>query len=251
MDGAIGIRSELSHRWTALMSAGYGIANPDLVELFEPARTGNIGTAGSLGGTYLERGNPDLKHQRRLSGNFTLSYNTATFRLSLALNGGRIVDAIYYDRQFGTYAAGEVFPANDDVKFADLNLLVEIDTLGPFFAVLSASGRRLDSHRYGNRPPYSPRWQGYGQGGLRFALEKYKVHVRLFGEIAHTEAPYSYRLAPLVINPTTAGGINASLKAFTFYYMMHNTLNRVNAVPEGYGYSGWYYSWGINWKFLD
>lgn len=251
IDGAVGIRIAAYKSWMAMASAGYRVASPNPVERFAPERFGRIGTSGSLADAYLERGNPDLKQERRLLGNVTIAFQTATLRLSLALNGGKIDDAIYYDRRFESFLAGEAFPANHQITFGDLNLMIELDTLGPFFATISATARKLDSDRFGARPPYSPRWQGYAQGGLRYTFNKYKVHLRLFGEISHSEAPYSYRLSPLAINPVTTGGINASLKAFTFYYMMHNMLNQVMGAPEGYGYSGWFYSWGINWKFLD
>jgi hypothetical protein len=82
-------------------------------------------------------------------------------------------------------------------------------------------------------------------------VEHFKVNVRLFGDVNWTERPLSYGLVELETLPIVTGGLNASLKDFTFYYMIHNFINRQQPQPEGYGYTGWFYSWGFNWTFKN
>jgi hypothetical protein len=249
-EGAIGLLREISSRWRARISVGQLGRWPDLAERYAPERIGVIGY-GPLEGTFSEKGNPGLDAEKRLTGNAAITYQDSRVTMSAALNAGVIKDLIYYDRRYGTYPAEEVSPMNDHVKYANMNLSAAIDTLGPFFVTVSASARRVDSDRYGNRPPLSPRWQVYSQAGARYYLKKYELHLRLFGDITFAERPLSYKLEKLNTTAVVTGGFNASLKALTFYYMIHDFTNRVNQQPEGYGYSGWFYSWGINWKFID
>ena len=249
-EGAIGLLREISSRWRARISIGQLGRWPDLAERYAPERIGVIGY-GPLEGTFSEKGNPGLDAEKRLTGNAAITYQDSRVTMSAALNAGVIKDLIYYDRRYGTYPAEEVSPMNDHVKYANMNLSAAIDTLGPFFVTVSASARRVDSDRYGNRPPLSPRWQVYSRAGARYYVKKYELHLRLFGDITFAERPLSYKLEKLNTTAVVTGGFNASLKALTFYYLIHDFTNRVNQQPEGYGYSGWFYSWGINWKFID
>jgi hypothetical protein len=166
------------------------------------------------------------------------------------LNAGVADNMIYYDRRYEDSGV-EVIPSNDNIKFADLNLSGSIHDIGPLFATISITGRRVHSERYGNHPPYSPRWQIYAQAGIKHYIARYRINVRLFGDITYTEKPLSYQLTELERPAIVTGGFNASLKDLTFYYMVHNLLDQYDEMPEGYARSGWYYSWGINWKFLD
>ncbi len=250
IEGAAGLAKSIVGRWRTILSVGFLTRWPDLTDRFAPEKIGAIGTS-QIAGNYCERGNPDLVSEKKLTGNAAISYDNGNAAVSVSLNTGMADDIIYYDRRFDKYPAGEVFPDNDNTKFADLNLSGSINEIGPFFFKASLTGRRVDSDRYGNRPPYSPRWQVYSQLGVRHYVEKYQVHLRLFGDVTYAEKPLSYKLAELETGAVVTGGFNASLKALTFYYMIHNLLNQVHLQPEGYGYSGWFYSWGFNWKFLD
>ena len=77
------------------------------------------------------------------------------------------------------------------------------------------------------------------------------MNVRLYGDVNWTERPLSYALKELETLPIVITGLNATLKDFTFYYMIHNFINRQQPQPEGYGYTGWFYSWGFNFRMLD
>ena len=251
-DVALGFSRAITERLKSIISLGHTTTMPDPVERYAPARVGIIGSVGSLSQQFMERGNPGLQPARALTGNATIVYGFAKGEFALSVNGGQMTDAIYYDRRFKSpYPAGEVYAANDDHKFIDANVSARLNDIGPFFAVASATLRKIDSDRYGNRPPYSPRWQTYGQMGLKHYVSKYDIYVRAFGDITYYERPLSYQLEELNTAAMITWGVNASMQSFTFYYQMHNALNQYNDTPEGYGYTGWYYSWGINWKFLD
>ncbi|MCP4569843.1 MAG: hypothetical protein GY841_19865, partial [FCB group bacterium] len=163
----------------------------------------------------------------------------------------QIDNAIYYDQRYDVYTAGEIFPANDNIKFADANLKAQFQDLGPFYGILSGTYRKVDSERYGNRPPYSPRWQTFGQLGIKHYIEKLDIYTRAFGELTYYDTPLSYRLDELTTGALISWGLNMSMQSFTFFYQMHNALSNYNETPAGYGYTGWFYSWGVNWKFID
>ena len=200
----------------------------------------------------LERGNPGLKAEKTLAGNVTVAYTAGKYELSASANGGRLIDVIYYDRRSpyeGSFP--EIIPDNDKMAFADINLSGSFHDVWWFYGVASVTGRMVDSDRYGDRPPYSPRWQLYAQAGLRYFVEKVRVHLRLFGDMTFTEKPLSYHLEQLETLPIFGWGVNASLKDLTFYYLIHNATSQPIPQPEGYGYSSWFYSWGINFRMLD
>jgi hypothetical protein len=142
-------------------------------------------------------------------------------------------------------------PVNDNRRVIDFNLTGSVHDLWWFYGTASATVRRVESDRYDNRPPYSPRWQLYGQGGMEIYIAKYEVHARLFGDITWTEKPLSYDLVELQTLPIFTGGFTAHLKNLTFYYMIHNMSNQRVPQPQGYGYSGWFYSWGINFRIAN
>ena len=249
-EGAAGITRSIGQNVKIITSAGYIRRWPDLADRYAPEIDAPIGTVNPLA-SYTERGTPGLKAEKKLTANFTLIYSGSRFNLSASGNGGVINDALYYDWSYPGDTSLTVFPANDQIKFVDLNLRCRLDSLGAFFADVSASGRKLQSDRYGSQPPYSPRWQTYAQVGVRHFVNRYKVTLRLFGDIAYAEKPLSYRLVRLGNDPVLGAGVNASLKAFTFYFMFHDVASRITYVPDGYGFSGRYYSWGFNWKLLD
>jgi len=243
-DAAVGFTRVFSERWKLILSGGYLTAWPDLTDLYQMERLS--------GESIPERGNPQLKTQEKLTGNATLMYTADKYELSAAVNGGRMFDVIYYDRRADTQTfLREIIPGNDQITFADLNLSGSFHDVWLLYGAASVTGRMVDSDRYGNRPPYSPRWQVYGQAGMHYYVEKYKVNLRLFGDITFTERPLSYDLLKLETWPVVGWGANATLKNLTFYYMVHNTTDQIIPQPEGYGYSGWFYSWGFNFRMLD
>ncbi|MCK5125968.1 MAG: hypothetical protein KAR42_06915 [candidate division Zixibacteria bacterium] len=250
-DAVSGYSVDLSTRAKAQIAVGYVSQTPDLLDRYAPSRMGPIGSAGSLARAFMERGNPGLQPEKRFYGNATIAFQTGKGLVSLSLNAGKIDNAIYYDRRYTSYPAGEVFPANDQIKFADANLRIEFDNLGPFYTTVSGTYRKVDSDRYGNRPPYSPRWQTFGQLGLKYYTAKFDIYTRAYGELVFYDKPLSHKLKELETGALINWGLNASMQSFTFYYKMHNGLNQIHETPEGYGYTGWYYSWGVNWKFLD
>jgi hypothetical protein len=241
-DGALGISRQIKRKWILLFSLGYLNRWPDLSDKHSPE---------IVSSSISERGNADLTAEKKLTGNTTIAFVSEQAEFSISFNAGKANDMIYYDRRFGGPIFLEVFPDNDNVKFADLNLTGSFNKLWIFFSNASATARRIDSDRYGNRPPYSPRWQVRGQMGLKYLVNRYQINLRLFSEITYTERPLSYALTELQTGAMLGWGVNASLKDFTFYYMVHNTLNLVHEQPEGYGYTGWFYSWGFSWKFID
>lgn len=250
LEGAIGLSRPVGGHIRIMSSVGLTRRWPDPLDRHTPKIDAPIG------GTYLlsafsESGTPGLKGEKRLSANVTAIYAAPRYCLSAACNGGVITDAIYYNWVYADDTALTVSPANDQITFIDLNAHCRLDSLGSFFAVGSVTARKLRSDRYGNRPPYSPRWQTYGQIGVRHFVEKYKVNLRLFGNISFAERPLSYRLEPLNNDPVLGVGVNASLKAFTFYFMFNDVADGLTFAPEGYGYIGRFYSWGFNWKFLN
>jgi hypothetical protein len=242
-DGAIGITATITPRWTVMTSVGYLGRWPDLIERYAPVNP--------VAGALSEGGNPDLADEHKLIGNAALAYAADTWETSLSLNAARTDHLIYYDQRYDSLDVLTVTPANDNLSYADLNLSGSFHDLWLFFGSASVSGRTVTSDRYGTRPPYCPRWQVYGQFGTKYYLQQLKVHVRLFGDITYTEPPLSYSLKELETTALVSGGINASLKDFTIYYMMHNMLNKYHLQPEGFGYTGWFYSWGFSWKLWD
>lgn len=250
IEGAGGLTKPLIGKLKSILSAGFLTRWPSMTDKFSPSRSGAIG-ATELLSDYVESGNTELEAERKLTGNAAIILDDGKWNLSLSLNAGMLDGMIYYNRVYDTHSAGEVYPDNDNIQFADLNLGANIDSLGPLYFALSASGRYLDSDRYGKQPPYAPRWQLYGLAGIRYYIAKYRLHIRLFGDITYTETPLSYRLEELETGAIITGGYNLQLKDFTFYYMIHNFLDQGQYQPEGYGYTGWFYSWGFNWKFLD
>ncbi|MEE9441603.1 MAG: hypothetical protein V3V99_02925 [candidate division Zixibacteria bacterium] len=252
VEGAVGWSHDWNQSLKTMLSVGYLMRFPTLDERYADFRSGSIGSLGVLAGPYSESGNPGLQPEEKLIGNVSLQFKKENYNILIAANGGKLNRAIYYDRRFSPfYTSGEVIPQNDSIQFADLNLSGSFSNLGPFYGSVSATVRKVDSDRYGNRPPYSPRWQTYGQLGLKFLITRYDIYMRLFGEMSHTEQPLSYNLEPLETEALFSWGVNASMQTFTFYYLMHNATGQVFPAPEGYGYSGWFYSWGINWKFFD
>jgi hypothetical protein len=243
IESAIGYSRLLGNRWKVIVSGGYLNSWPGLTDLYLMDRYWESGE--------FERGNIDLKATKTLSGNATLAYAAEKFELSASFNAGQSDDIIYYDRRYASSGTALIRPENDRITFADLNLAGSFRELWWFYGKASVTGRRLDSDRYGNRPPYSPRWQVYSQLGLEYYIAKLKVLVRAFGDMTYTEVPLSYSLQELQTAAIFDWGINAALKDFTFYYMMHNFTNQLHLQPEGYGYTGWFYSWGFNWKFWD
>ncbi|MCP4569348.1 MAG: TonB-dependent receptor [FCB group bacterium] len=250
-EGVAGLSANLSPQWKTVFSIGLTGRRPDLADLYADERGDVIGSTGSLSGFYREHGNPDLEAEKRLTGNASVAYCAERASFSVAFNAGRLDDLIYYDRLYGDNSGLEVFPDNDDGTFADLNISGSFDRLGPFFGLVSLSGRRVDTDRWGDRPPYSPRWQVYGQLGLRHFVARYKIKLRLFADIAYTEKPLSYKMEELETTALVTAGFNAALKDLTFYYKIDNLLNQFHFQPQGYGYAGWHYSWGVNWKFFD
>ncbi|MEZ5360465.1 MAG: TonB-dependent receptor [Candidatus Zixiibacteriota bacterium] len=250
-DAVAGLSRQMSEKSKAIVSVGRTTNFPNIVDRYGPARTGLLGNSGSLANYYYEHSNTGLQPETRLYGNLTLTQEISKGDISFSLNAGKIDDAIYYDHRYLGYPPGEVFPANDNIKFADANLTARLSDIGPFFGVLSGTYRKVDSDRYGNRPPYSPRWQTFGQAGLKYYITRYDIYTRAFVEMTYYDTPLNYKLDELFTGALVTWGINASMQSFTFYYQMHNALNNYNENPTGYGPSTWYYSWGINWKFLD
>lgn len=247
LDGAAGLTKEIDSHWQIAASTGFLTGWPDLADKYASERSGYVWT--ELG-TYTEKGNLQLESEKKLTGNVILTGRFSHTEWSASLNTGIADNMIYYDRQYDESGV-TVFPSNDNVRFSDLNLRGSVRDIGPLFASISVTGRRVHSERYGNRPPYSPRWQVYTQAGIKHFIERYKINVRLFGDVTYCEKPLSYQLVELEKAAIVTGGFNASLKDLTFYYMVHNLLDQYDEMPEGYARSGWYYSWGINWKFLD
>jgi len=243
-DAAIGYAWRISDRWNVVTSVGRLTAWPDLTELYQMLR--------STGGEYPERGNPQLAPEEKLAGNAAVFYTRDKFELSASLNTVRITDFVYYDQRYDPdLMAFVTAPANEDRSVIDFNLSGSFHDLWLFYGAASATVRRVESNRYDDRPPYSPRWQLYGQGGMKIYIAKYNVHARLFGDITWTEKPLSYDLDELQTLPVFSGGVTAHLKNLTFYYIIHNMSNQPQPQPEGYGYSGWFYSWGINFRMLN
>lgn len=250
VEGTAGLVKTLAPGWKGQASLGYLCRWPDVADRIAPERFGALGGYDYLAHVY-EYGNPDLAMEKRLAGNAAVEYRTGRTAVSAAITGGVIRDLIYYDPAYDSLIETTFSPANDRVNFGDLSVSVTVDTVGPFYGMASAAVRKVDSDRWGNHPPYSPRWQVYTQLGLRHYLAKYKIHVRLFGDVAYTERPLSYRLAKLNTAAMVTGGFNLSLKDLTFYMMFHNVFDQYNLQPDGYGYFYRHYSWGFNWKFLD
>ncbi|MFH1699029.1 MAG: TonB-dependent receptor [Candidatus Zixiibacteriota bacterium] len=252
IEGAIGWSHELSQSLKSKISLGYLTRFPTLDERYTDFRSGSIGSQGILAGQYSEGGNPGLQPEKKLIGNVGLQFKKENYDISVSANAGTLNRAIYYDRRFTqVYTAGEVIPQNDSIHFVDLNLSGSFSNFGPFYGSVSATMRKVESERYGNRPPYSPRWQIYGRLGIKYHITRYDIYLRFFGEMSHAEQPLSYNIEQLETVPLISWGVNASMQTFTFYYLMHNATGQVYPAPEGYGYLGWFYSWGINWKFFD
>jgi len=242
-EGAVGYDRNLSHRLRLNVSGGYLGGWPDLTDLYMENRQWASGP--------VETSNINLKAEKKLTGNATLFWTTEKYELSASFNAGRGEDMIYYDRDYSQYPTILIVPSNDNVTFTDFNLAGSFHDLWWFYGNASATIRNVDSDRYGKRLPYSPRWQVYGQMGLYYYVEHFNVHLRLFGDITYTERPLSYLGEELLTTAVPDWGINATLKDLTVYYMMHNALNQLQLQPDGYGYTGWFYSWGFNWKFWD
>jgi hypothetical protein len=242
-DGAAGFTRLLTRHLKVIVSGGYYGRWPDLTDLFLTQRL--------WGSDLSERGNPDLQAEKILSGNATLAFVADKVELSASLNAGTADDLIYHDRKLDNLPVINIVPENDNLTFVDLNLSCNFRDLWWFFGKASATGRRIDSDRFGDSTPYSPRWQVYGMLGMNYHVEKLKIHVRLFGDITYTEKPLGYLAQELETAALFSWGVNASLKDFTFYYMIHNALDQFHLQPEDYGYTGWFNSWGISWKFLD
>lgn len=248
-EGAVGLVKVLSPAWKGQASLGYLCRWPDVADRIAVERVGPLG--GAAAETRVrEYGNPGLAMEKRLAANAAVEYRTGRTFISAAITGGTIDDLIYYNPVY-TEDETVISPANDRVHFGDISVGISLDTLGPFYGQVSVAARKIDSDRWGSRPPYSPRWQVYSQLGVRHYLAKYKVRLRLFSDISYTEKPLSYRLQKLNTAALVSGGFNLSLKDLTFYFMFHNLFNPYHWQPEGYGYYGRYYSWGFNWKFLD
>lgn len=244
VDGAAGLMWPLNVHWEMVFSAGYLTVWPDMTDLYQMER--------QTGDGYPERGNPYLEAEKKLTGNAALSFTHDKFTVSASANVGRITDMIYYDRRFDSVLQSiAIMPDNDRLDYADINLNGSFHNLWLFYGTVSATARRIDSDRYGDRPPYSPRWQVCGQAGLKYFVDKFKVHLRLFGDITCTERPLSYTLEELQTVLVITSGFAAHLKKLTFYYMIHNMSNQRNPQPAGYGYSGWFYSWGINFRMVN
>lgn len=243
LEGAAGYAARWRERWNFILSGGRLHRRPDLADLYLMKRTSGAG--------LVERGNPDLGSETRTFGNAMLAGNGGKAEASVSVTAGRAEKIVYYDRRSSTPGQLEIIPDTDKLTFGEVNVGGSFHDLWLFFGRVSASARRIESERFGGRPPYSPRWQIYGQLGLKYLVARYKVRIRLFGDVTYTERPLSFLLQELETTAVISGGINASLKDFTFYYMIHNMLNQFHLQPEDYGYTGWFYSWGFHWKFLD
>ncbi len=244
VEGAIGYEWKSADGWRVMMSVGRLITWPDLTDLYEMER--------QTGDGYPEIGNPLLRPEKKLTANATLAYEREKFELSGAVNTGRITDLIYYNHSYrSSLQSYEIVPENDRVDFADFNLAGSIRDLWLFYVTGSGTVRRVRSDTYGTRPPYSPRWQISGEGGLKYYVAKYEVDLRFFSDITYTENPLSYTLEELPTVGIVSIGMVANLKSLTFYYISHNFTNQRNPIPYGYGYSGWYYTWGVNFRMLN
>jgi hypothetical protein len=244
LEGAVGYEWTSADGWRVMMSVGRLVTWPDLTDLYEMQRQSGEG--------YPEIGNPLLRSEKKLTANATLTYRRDKFELSGAVNTGRITDLIYYDHRYqNSLGSYEITPENDRADFADFNLAGSFRDLWLFYARGSATIRTVRSDRYGDRPPYSPRWQISGEGGLKYHIAKYDIDLRAFSDITYTENPLSYTLEELPTVGIVTLGMTANLKHLTFYYMSHNFTNQRNPIPYGYGYSGWYYTWGINFRMLN
>lgn len=242
-ESAAGYNRKLSDRFRLIVSGGLLEGWPDLTDLYMEDK--------NWGSGLIETANIDLKAEKKLTGNAALFWTTEKYELSASINAGRADDLIYYDRNFDQYPTIRIIPSNDNVSFADLNLSGSFHDLWWFYGNASGTIRGVDSDRYGSRIPYSPRWQIYGQLGLYYHVTQFDVNVRLFGDMTYTERPLSYLMQELQTTAVFNWGINATLKDLTVYYMMHNASNQYHRQPEEYGYTGWFYSWGFNWKFWD
>jgi len=242
-ESAAGYNRTLSDKMRLIVSGGILGGWPDLTDLYLEDKKWATG--------LTETGNIDLKAEKKLTANAALFWTAEKYKLSASLNAGRAYDLIYYDRNYDQYPIIKIIPSNDNVTFADVNLSGSFHDLWWFYGNASATARSVDSDRYGKRMPYSPRWQVYGQLGLNYYIEHFNVHVRLFGDISYTESPLSSVMQELLTTAVPNWGINATLKDLTVYYMMHNAFNQLHLQPEDYGYTGWFYSWGFNWKFWD
>ncbi len=242
-EGAAGYAHSLHSRWKIIISGGYVGRWPDITDLYLPNHSWST--------SLSESGNLELRAEKKLNGNLTLSFAAQKFALSTSLNAGRATDLIYYDWRYDPYPKVRIIPENDQVRFADLNVSGSFNDLWILFGQASATVRRVNSDRYGDRLPYSPRWQIYGQLGAKHYVRKYQVHLRLFGDLTYTEKPLSYLMQELLTGAIVNWGFNATLKDFTFFYIMHNALDQFQERPDGYTWSGWYYSWGFSWKFWD
>jgi len=249
IDASLAFTRYMGQRWRLLLSAGMNHRQPTQAELFSPTRSGVVGDR--VWSHYTELSNPELETEKRLTGNATLVYFRDYSEFSLAINAGSLKDAIIYRYTYAGDVSVTSQPINDDIKYVDLNLRTALEKIGPLFLRTSLTARKLDSDLYGNRPPYSPRWQIYGQAGLKFYISRYKINVRLFGDITYTEKVLTTQLEELIPSALITGGFNLNLKDLTFYYMIHDASNQLYEVPEGYGFDGWYYTWGFNWKFFN
>jgi hypothetical protein len=240
---AAGYTRALDDQWRLIVSAGYLQRWPDLTDLYLSPT--------SWDDDLSEQGNLDLLAEKKVGGNAVLFYTAEKFDLSVSVNAGWADDLIYYDRNYDAYPDVVITPENDNVTFADVNLSGNFRKLWWLFGKGSATARKVDSDRYGDNMPYSPRWQVYGMLGLEYYVEHYLVNIRLFGDMTYAESPLDYLMQELNTTAVFNWGFNASLKDATFFYRMENASNQYQERPSGYAHAGWYYSWGFAWKFLD
>ncbi len=246
IEGAFGWAGDLGPQWYGIISTGYLTRWPDITDRFLARREDP-----TINGGYADYGNPSLESEKRFTGNIALIRYLKNLELSGSLNLGIVDKAIYYDRIYDDLPGGEVFPDNDNIRFADFNLRADFDSLWIFYGTISSTIRRVDSDRWGPRPPYSPRWYIDSQIGFRYYIERFQISTRFWGNIRYGETMLSHRLEELTNAPLVTGGITASLKTFTFFFISHNMLRQIPDTMEGYSLTDWYISWGFNWKFRD
>ncbi len=241
-------------RYTA--SLGYAARFPNQYELdLRPKFVSMVSTSNP---DYFESGNSILKPEKQAVGNISLAYGKSNQDWQLSLTGGRILDAIVWDRTLLDTLGDNVTayrPSNRDMDFIALSLSKNFRWRDFFTWHGAAAWRYMDLSGYEN-PAYHPDWQIFSSLELYHYVRVIDVH--FYGYLEGTLSD-SYATEGLMGSPVMTlgeqGVLNARLsfriKKFNFYFNWQDLLNHDFRMHEGYYISGRLFSYGLTWQFID
>ncbi len=232
------------------LSVGIAQSEPLMNQLYLPSQQKAIYGTNNL--EYSESGNPNLKKESQLVGNFTIVPGTVENNVTFNVTGGKITDAIEWSSNLsgGVVSVRHFTLVNDDITFVTASARPTFRISDFLHFNSGAAWHKYDYDSLGDRP-YQPEYNFLAGLELHHYWKDRLIHLNAYGEIVYTGPYDGYDKQGLGKELIANAKLSLGLKNFRFHFVFQNAFDNVYEARESMTIPGRFFYYGLTWNFFD